>query len=334
MDTANEEPKTSPLVMSGIKRKPIVAALIIGAFIAVLNETMLQIAFPDLMRDFSVPITTVQWLSTVYMLVVGILVPITALLQQWFTTRQMFLSATIFFLIGTIVCSIAPSFSILLAGRVVQALGTGLMLPVLMNTMMLIFPPERRGSAMGIIGLVVMFAPAIGPTLSGLIIDTLSWRWLFYLVIPIAVFSMLFTATYLINVSDVTKPKVDYLSISIILHRFRRICVRVQHNNCELLLGNSSAGVAYCRGYRSSLIHLAAAIHFITDTGVTYVSISDVQCCYGSHSSPNDGNVRCWVVTLTVHVDCAGDDCIYSWIEWVIAGHRLRCHVPYFRQVI
>jgi len=196
-----------------INRKPIVAALIIGAFVAVLNETMLQIAFPDLMREFSVPLTTVQWLATVYMLVVGTLVPITALLQQWFTTRQMFLSATIFFLIGTIVCSIAPSFSVLLTGRAVQALGTGLMLPVLMNTMMLIFPPERRGSAMGLIGLVVMFAPAIGPTLSGLIVDWLSWRWLFYLVIPIAVFSVLFAAANLINVSNVTKPKVDYLSI-------------------------------------------------------------------------------------------------------------------------
>lgn len=212
MDTASKEPK-QPTVITEINRKPIVASLIIGAFVAVLNETMLQIAFPDLMRDFYIPLTTVQWLSTVYMLVVGILVPITALLQQWFTTRQMFLSATIFFLIGKIICSTAPSFSILLAGRVVQALGTGLMLPVLMNTMMLIFPPERRGSAMGIIGLVVMFAPAIAPTLSGLIIDTLSWRWLFYLVIPIAVFSVLFTATYLINVSVVTKPKVDYLSI-------------------------------------------------------------------------------------------------------------------------
>jgi DHA2 family lincomycin resistance protein-like MFS transporter len=199
--------------MTSVERSRIVAALIIGAFIAVLNETMIQVAFPDLMRDFSAPLMTVQWLATVYMLVVGTLVPVTALLQQWFTTRQMFLSATVFFLAGTIVCGIAPVFSVLLIGRAVQALGTGLMLPVMMNTMMHIFPPERRGGAMGMIGLVVMFAPAIGPTVAGLIIDWLSWRWMFYLIIPIAAFSVWFAAASLRNVSDITRPKVDYLSI-------------------------------------------------------------------------------------------------------------------------
>lgn len=195
------------------KRGPIVAALIIGAFVAILNETLLNIAFPDLMVEFGVEMSTIQWLSTVYMLVIGILVPVTALLQQWFTTRQMFLSAMILFLAGTILCGTAPTFEMLLIGRVVQALGTGLMLPVLMNTILLIFKPEERGGAMGMIGLVIMFGPAIGPTLSGLIIDAMSWRWLFYLVIPLAVFSILFAAIYLRNVSDITKPKVDILSI-------------------------------------------------------------------------------------------------------------------------
>jgi DHA2 family lincomycin resistance protein-like MFS transporter len=208
VDTAS-----APAAMTDIQRKRIVIALIIGAFIAVLNETMIQVAFPDLMRDFSAPFMTVQWLATVYMLIVGTLVPVTALLQQWFTTRQMFLSAAIFFLVGTVICGAAPIFSVLLIGRAVQALGTGLMLPVMMNTMMNIFPPERRGSAMGMIGLVVMFAPAIGPTVAGLIIDWLSWRWMFYLLIPIAAFSVLFAAAYLRNVSDITKPKVDHLSI-------------------------------------------------------------------------------------------------------------------------
>lgn len=204
---------SSSAVMTDGQRTRMVAALIIGAFIAVLNETMIQVAFPDLMRDFSAPLMTVQWLAAVYMLVVGTLVPVTALLQQWFTTRQMFLSAAIFFLAGTVVCGAAPVFSVLLFGRAVQALGTGLMLPVMMNTMMHIFPPERRGGAMGMIGLVVMFAPAIGPTVAGLIIDWLSWRWMFYLIIPIAAFSVLFAAASLRNVSDLAKPKVDYLSI-------------------------------------------------------------------------------------------------------------------------
>lgn len=212
MNAANLEVKAD-LDLSTIKKGPIVAALIIGAFVSILNETLLNIAFPELMIYFEITETTVQWLATAYMLVVGILVPITALLQQWFTTRQMFLGAMTLFLIGTITCSIAPIFEILLTGRVIQALGTGLMMPVLMNTILNIFPPEKRGGAMGLIGLVMMSAPAIGPTLSGLIVDSLSWRWLFYLVIPLAAISIIYGAIYLKNVSVLTRPKVDLISI-------------------------------------------------------------------------------------------------------------------------
>ncbi|WP_439116439.1 DHA2 family efflux MFS transporter permease subunit [Paenibacillus antri] len=201
--------------VTNIKRGPIVAALIIGAFVSILNETLLNIAFPSLMEDFGIAEATVQWLATAYMLVVGILVPVTALLQQWFTTRQMFIGAMLLFLVGTILCSVAPSFGVLLAGRVIQALGTGLMLPVLMNTILAIFPPENRGGAMGMIGLVIMTAPVIGPTLSGLIVDSLNWRWLFYLVIPLAVFSIAFAWLYLKNVTELTRPKVDLVSIAL-----------------------------------------------------------------------------------------------------------------------
>lgn len=210
---ANKGTAQAPASAPAIKRGPIVAALIIGAFVAILNETLLNIAFPQLMTDFGKQMSTIQWLVTVYMLVIGILVPVTALLQQWFTTRQMFLSAMILFLAGTILCGTAPIFEMMLVGRIVQALGTGLMLPVMMNTILLIFRPEERGGAMGMIGLVIMFGPAIGPTLSGLIVEHMSWRWLFYLVIPLAAFSIVFAAAYLRNVSDITKPKVDVLSI-------------------------------------------------------------------------------------------------------------------------
>lgn len=199
--------------LSKIRRGPIVVALIIGAFVSILNETLLGNAFPELMKAFEVEESTIQWLTTAYMLVVGVLVPVTALLQQWFTTRQMFLGAMILFAIGTIVSPFATDFSVLLIGRVIQAFGTGLMLPVMMNTILAIFPPEKRGGAMGLIGLVIMFAPAIGPTVSGFILDELSWEWLFYLVIPLALFSIIFAAIYMRNVSTITKPKVDVLSI-------------------------------------------------------------------------------------------------------------------------
>ncbi|WP_332238737.1 MDR family MFS transporter [Sporolactobacillus sp. KGMB 08714] len=196
-----------------IKRGPITVALIIGAFVAILNETFLNIALVDLMRTFHVSAATVQWLATAYMLVVGMLMPVTALIAGWLTTRQMFLSAMSFFLIGTVICAVSANFSFLLVGRMIQAVGSGLLLPVMMNTILLIYPPEKRGSAMGTIGLVIMFAPTIGPTLSGLILSILSWRWLFILVLPLAFFSILFAIAYLKNVSEVTRPKVEILSI-------------------------------------------------------------------------------------------------------------------------
>ncbi|MDF2720173.1 MAG: family efflux transporter permease subunit, partial [Paenibacillus sp.] len=115
-------------------------SLIIGAFFSILNETLLNIAFPELMVELQVTAPTLQWLATGYMLVVGVLVPASALLVQWFTTRQMFLGAMTLFAVGTLVCGVAPQFSVLLIGRLLQAAGTGLMLPVLMNTILVLYP--------------------------------------------------------------------------------------------------------------------------------------------------------------------------------------------------
>ncbi|MCC3377412.1 MDR family MFS transporter [Cohnella sp. REN36] len=199
--------------VNSMKRGPIMVALIVGMFVAALNETLMGNALPELMKSFGVSATTIQWLSAAYLLIVGVLVPVTAVLQQWFTTRQMFLSAMSLFFVGTVVSAVSPGFGVLLAGRIIQAIGTGMMLPLTMNVIMTIYPPEKRGGAMGMLGLVVMFAPAIGPTISGLIVDGLSWRWLFYLVLPLALLSMIVGIAFMKNVSEVTKPRVDLLSI-------------------------------------------------------------------------------------------------------------------------
>ncbi|KMK76909.1 DHA2 family efflux MFS transporter permease subunit [Alkalihalobacillus pseudalcaliphilus] len=196
-----------------VKRAPIMIALIIGAFFAILNETLLNVALTQLMVEFQVGEATVQWLSTGFMLMVGILIPVSALLISWFTTRQMFIGAMTLFTIGTLISGLAPNFSVLLIGRLIQASGTGLLLPIMMNTILVLFPPEKRGGAMGMMGLVIMFAPALGPTLSGVIIEALNWRWLFFSVVPFALFSILFAFIFLKNVTKVTKPKVDVISI-------------------------------------------------------------------------------------------------------------------------
>ncbi|WP_026907285.1 MDR family MFS transporter [Paucisalibacillus globulus] len=211
----NNEPKKYEFLVDdpNVKVLPIMLSLIIGAFFAVLNETLLNIALTTLMGEFNITLPTVQWMATGFMLVMGIVIPVSALLLQWFTTRQLFLGTMIIFTIGTTISAFAPTFSILLVGRLIQAAGTGLLMPIIFNVFLLIYPPHRRGKIMGIIGLVIMFAPAIGPTLSGVIVEYLGWRYLFITVIPFALFSIGFAYKYLINVSEVTKPKIDILSL-------------------------------------------------------------------------------------------------------------------------
>ncbi len=196
-----------------INSKAILITFMIGAFFAILNETLLNIALTELMEVFGVNAPTVQWLATGFMLVMGVLMPISALLIQWFTTRQMFIGVMTIFLIGTTIAAGAMNFPMLLAGRMIQAVGTGLLIPVIMNALLLIYKPEVRGKIMGTFGLVIMFAPAIGPTLSGVIVDMLGWRWLFITVIPFSIFSILFAWKYLQNVGEVTRPGVDVWSI-------------------------------------------------------------------------------------------------------------------------
>ncbi|UII58245.1 DHA2 family efflux MFS transporter permease subunit (plasmid) [Cytobacillus spongiae] len=196
-----------------INSKAILITFMIGAFFAILNETLLNIALTELMTVFNVDAPTVQWLATGFMLVMGVLMPISALLIQWFTTRQMFIGVMSIFLLGTVIAAGAFSFPMLLAGRMIQAVGTGLLIPVIMNALLLIYRPEVRGKIMGTFGLVIMFAPAIGPTLSGVIVDFLGWRWLFITVIPFTVFSILFALKHLQNVGEITRPGVDIISI-------------------------------------------------------------------------------------------------------------------------
>lgn len=195
-----------------VKTLPIMVALMTGAFFTFLNETLLNIALVTLMEEFHISLPTVQWMATGFMLVMGIVIPVSPLVIQWFTTRQLFIGTMTIFTIGTIVAAFAPTFSVLLLGRLIQAAGTGLLMPVIFNVFMLLYPPHRRGKIMGIVGFVIMFAPALGPTLSGIIVNYLGWRFLFLAVLPFTLFSIVFAWKYLMNVSKVTKPKIDWLS--------------------------------------------------------------------------------------------------------------------------
>ena len=165
------------------------------------------------MEDLQLSESTVQWLQSIFMLVNGIMIPITAFLIERFTTRKLFLTAMSLFAFGTAVAAVAPSFSLLLIGRVFQASGAGIMMPLLQTIMFLIFPIEKRGTAMGMFGLVIAFAPAIGPSLSGWLVDNYPWRSVFYVVLPIALINIVAAYFLLKNITKQTMPKVDMLSI-------------------------------------------------------------------------------------------------------------------------
>ncbi|MDN3018932.1 DHA2 family efflux MFS transporter permease subunit [Paenibacillus sp. BSR1-1] len=189
--------------------------LILGAFIATLNQTLMSVAVPELMVDFKISAATAQWLTTGYMLVNGILIPITAYLMQRFTTRELFQTSMFIFLAGTIVSALATGFPVLLTGRLIQAAGAGIIMPLLTNVILTLFPAEKRGAAMGMVGLAIIFAPAIGPTLAGYIIENYKWETMFYGMIPFAVLVIILGFIYLRNVSDRIKTKFNVLAVTL-----------------------------------------------------------------------------------------------------------------------
>lgn len=193
-------------------RSLLVVVLLIGTFCTVLNQTLLTTAFPALMKAFDISASSVQWLTTGFLLVNGIMIPISAWLINKFSSKRLYLTAMTIFLIGTITCFVAPNFSTLLIGRLIQAAGVGISMPLLQNIMLSIFPPEKRGSAMGMAGIVIGLAPALGPTLSGWIIDHYTWRDLFGMVIPIVIFVLVLALFLMKSVIQLSNPSIDVLS--------------------------------------------------------------------------------------------------------------------------
>ncbi|MFC4098713.1 DHA2 family efflux MFS transporter permease subunit [Paenibacillus xanthanilyticus] len=187
--------------------------MIIGAFLATLNQTIMSVATPVLMEDLSITAATAQWLTTGYLLVNGVLIPITAYFMQRFSTRQLFQASMIIFLVGTIVSALATDFPVLLTGRMIQAAGAGIIMPLLTNVILVLFPPEKRGAAMGMMGLAIIFAPAIGPTLAGYIMENYAWETMFYGMIPLTLIVIACGFIYLRNISERVDTRMDVLSV-------------------------------------------------------------------------------------------------------------------------
>ncbi len=206
MTTAN--PSKRP-----ISTNLIFGIMLAGALVAFLNQTLINVALPQMMNRLQISATTADWLTTIFMLVNGITIPITAYLMNRFTTRQLYITSMGLFTIGTLICGIAPGFSVILLGRVIQAAGAGILFPLITNVIFTIFPANRRGFAMGIFGVAMNFAPAVGPTLSGWIVENHSWRVLFFIILPFALIDLIVAIVLMKNVTETRKPKLDLLGV-------------------------------------------------------------------------------------------------------------------------
>ncbi|MGV3095817.1 MULTISPECIES: DHA2 family efflux MFS transporter permease subunit [Staphylococcus] len=197
----------------GITRNKILAAMLFGMFIAILNQTLLNVALPKINTEFNISASTGQWLMTGFMLVNGILIPISAFLFNKYSYRKLFIIALLLFTIGSLVCALSNNFPMMMGGRVLQAIGAGVLMPLGSNVIVTIFPPEKRGVAMGTMGIAMILAPAIGPTLSGYIVQNYHWNVMFYGMFFLGIAAMIFGYFWFRLYQKTTNPRADYQGI-------------------------------------------------------------------------------------------------------------------------
>ncbi|MCA0946720.1 multidrug efflux MFS transporter [Yangia mangrovi] len=195
------------------RNRLVILLLLVSAFTVILNETIMGVALPRLMKDLNVTANAAQWLTTAFLLTMAVVIPITGFLLQRLHTRTIFTLAMGLFSTGTLICALSPGLGMLIFGRVVQACGTAIMMPLLMTTVMTLVPPESRGKTMGNISIVISVAPAIGPTISGIILNVLDWRWMFWLVLPIGLGALALGYARLQNVTEPRKAPLDLISV-------------------------------------------------------------------------------------------------------------------------
>ncbi len=200
-----------PAVPAGANR--VIALLVVAAFVVILNETVMSVALPELMVDFAISASTAQWITTAFMLTMAAVIPVSGYLLTRLPLRTVFTVAMTSFLLGTLLAGLAPTFLVLVFGRVVQAIGTAIMMPLLFTTVLNLVPANRRGRTMGVISIVIAVAPATGPTLGGVILDLLDWRWMFWVMLPIAAVTLALGVAMVRNVTETFAVPLDVLSV-------------------------------------------------------------------------------------------------------------------------
>ncbi|TPR18763.1 MFS transporter [Apilactobacillus timberlakei] len=192
----------------------------IMSFSGVVIETSMNITFPTLMKDFNIDTSTVQWMTTIYLLIVSVVVPLSAILKQNFKTKPLFITANVLFILGILIDLFAQSFTLLLIGRIVQGLGTGIALPLMFNIILEQVPSKKIGLMMGVGNLITAIAPAVGPTFGGIVVSSIGWRYIFLILLPILIISLLMGSFSIEQKSNIQHNKLDFLSLLLIVITF------------------------------------------------------------------------------------------------------------------
>jgi DHA2 family lincomycin resistance protein-like MFS transporter len=225
------------------RNRLVINLLLVATFVVILNETLMAVAIPRLMRDLNVTAGAVQWLTTAFLLTVSVVIPVTGFLLQRMNTRPIFVWAMCLFTAGTLIATLASNLQVLIFARVVQACGTAIMVPLLMTTVMTLAPPETRGKTMGFISTVISVAPAVGPTISGVILNYLSWRWMFLLVLPISLGALALGARRIQNVTTPHHAPLDGVSVVLSAVAFGGIVYGLSHIGDPTAPGTLPAGI-------------------------------------------------------------------------------------------
>jgi DHA2 family lincomycin resistance protein-like MFS transporter len=225
------------------RNRLVINLLLVATFVVILNETLMAVAIPRLMRDLNVTAGAVQWLTTAFLLTVSVVIPVTGFLLQRMNTRPIFVCAMSLFTLGTLIATLAPNLEVLILARVIQASGTAIMVPLLLTTVMTLSAPETRGKTMGFITTVISVAPAIGPTISGVILNYLSWRWMFLLVLPISLGALALGARRMQNVTTPHHAPLDGISVVLSAFAFGGIVYGLSSIGVPTALGTLPAGI-------------------------------------------------------------------------------------------
>lgn len=228
-----------------IPRKVIAAIVATGlmSFCGVIVETAMNISFPKLMAEFNVTTNVVQWMTSIYLLIVAIIVPLSALLKKSFPTKKIFLVANLLFITGVAIDGLAQNFPLLLLGRAIQGVGTGIALPLMFNIIMEQVPREKIGLMMGFGNLITGIAPAVGPTFGGIIIASLGWRWIFIILLPFLIFSLIAGCWGIQQKSTVARQHFDFISCLLIAVMFTGLVVGFSNLSSIPLFSLTSGGM-------------------------------------------------------------------------------------------